>query len=79
MQSWEERQAEMDAWEKKLAAALPEDPSKLSNADHKKVAQVFIDEYGLDAADVFYEDDRGHGPFKIRIGGTSVFVCELIE
>ena len=59
MQSWEERQAEMDAWEKKLAAALPEDPSKLSNADHKKVAQVFIDEYGLDAADVFYEDDRG--------------------
>ena len=25
----------------------------------------------------FYEDDRGHGPFKIRIGGTSVFVCEI--
>ena len=57
--TWKERQAEMAAWEKKLAAALPEDPSKMSNADHKKVAQVFIDEYGLDAADAFYEDDRG--------------------
>ena len=59
MQSWEERKAEMDAWEKKLADALPKDPSKMSNADHKKVAQVFIDEFGLDQADAFYEDDRG--------------------
>ena len=59
VKSWEERQAEMDAWEKKLVAALPEDPSKMSNADHQKVAQVFIDEYGLDQADAFYEDDRG--------------------
>ena len=58
MQSWEERQAEMAAWEKKLTAALPEDPSKMSNADHKKVAQVFIDEYGLDQADGFFEDGR---------------------
>ena len=59
MKSWEERQAEMDAWEKKLVAALPKDPSKMSNADHEKIAQVFIDEYGLDQADAFYEDDRG--------------------
>tara|TARA_R100000008_G_scaffold79428_1_gene61095 strand:- start:3836 stop:4456 length:621 start_codon:yes stop_codon:yes gene_type:complete len=59
VKSWKERQAEMDAWEKKLVAALPKDPSKMSNADHKKVAQVFIDEYGLDQADAFYEDDRG--------------------
>ena len=58
VQSWEERKAEMDAWEKKLVAALPKDPSKMSNADHKKVAQVYIDEYGLDQADGFYEDDR---------------------
>ena len=56
--SWAERQAEMDAWEKKLIAALPEDPSNMSNADHQKVAQAFIDEYGLDQADAFYEDDR---------------------
>ena len=59
MKSWKERQAELDAWEKKLVAALPKDPSKMSNADHKKVAQLFIDEYGLDQADAFYEDDRG--------------------
>jgi hypothetical protein len=57
VQSWKERQAEMDAWEKKLAAALPKDPSDLSKADHKKVALVFIDEYGLDQADAFFEDD----------------------
>ena len=57
VQSWKERQAEMDAWEKKLAAALPKDPSDLSKADHKKVALVFIDEYGLDQADGFFEDD----------------------
>ena len=25
----------------------------------------------------FYEDDRDHGPFKIRIGGTSDFVSEI--
>ena len=49
----------MDAWEKKLVAALPKDPSNMSNADHQKVAQAFIDEYGLDQADAFYEDDRG--------------------
>ncbi len=49
----------MAAWEKKLVAALPKDPSKMSNADHQKVAQVFIDEYGLDQADGFFEDDRG--------------------
>ena len=55
MQSWAERQAEMAAWEKKLVAALPKDPSKMSNADHKKVAQLFIDEYGLDQADGFYD------------------------
>lgn len=59
MQSWEERSAEMDAWEKKLAAALPKDPSRMSNADQQKVAQVFIDEYGLDQADAFYEEERG--------------------
>ena len=59
MKSWKERQAELDAWEKKLVAALPKDPSKMSHADHQKVAQVFIDEYGLDQADAFYEDDRG--------------------
>ena len=59
VKSWAERSAEMDAWEKKLAAALPKDPSKMSNADHQKLAQVFIDEYGLDQADAFYEDDRG--------------------
>ena len=57
VQTWKERQAEMDAWEKKLAAALPKDPSDLSKADHKKVALVFIDEYGLDQADAFFEDD----------------------
>jgi len=59
VKTWAERQAEMDAWEKKLLAALPKDPSKMSNADHQKVAQVFIDEYGLDQADGFYEEDRG--------------------
>lgn len=59
VKSWKERQAEMDAWEKKLVAALPKDPSNMSNADHQKVAQAFIDEYGLDQADAFYEDDRG--------------------
>ena len=59
VKSWKERQAEMAAWEKKLVAALPKDPSKMSNADYKKLAQVFIDEYGLDQADAFYEDDRG--------------------
>ena len=58
VKTWKERQAEMAAWEKKLVAALPKDPSKMSNADHKKVAQVFIDEYGLDQADGFFEDDR---------------------
>jgi hypothetical protein len=58
VQSWEERQAQMDEWEKKLVAALPKDPSSLSRADQEKVAQVFIDEYGLDQADAFYEDDR---------------------
>ena len=57
VQTWAERQAEMDAWEKKLAATLPKDPSDLSKADHKKVALVFIDEYGLDQADAFFEDD----------------------
>ena len=25
----------------------------------------------------FYEDDRGYGPFMIRIGGTSDFVSEI--
>ncbi len=25
----------------------------------------------------FYEDDRGRGPFKIRIGGTREFVSEI--
>ena len=25
----------------------------------------------------FYEDDRGHGPFMIRIGGTSEFVSGI--
>ena len=25
----------------------------------------------------FYEDDRGHGPFKIRIGGTREFVASI--
>ena len=25
----------------------------------------------------FFEDDRGKGPFKIRIGGTSEFVSEI--
>lgn len=25
----------------------------------------------------FYEDDRGKGPFKIRIGGTSEFVSDI--
>jgi len=59
MKSWKERQAELDAWEKKLVDALPEDPSKMSHADHQKVAQLFIDEYGLDQADAFYDDDRG--------------------
>ena len=59
VQTWKERQAEMDVWEKKLAAALPKDPSDLSKADHKKVALVFIDEYGLDQADGFYEDEQG--------------------
>ena len=59
LQSWEERQAEMDAWEKKLASALPKDPSKMSNTDHEKIAKVFIDEFGLDQADGFYEEDRG--------------------
>ena len=59
VKSWKERQAEMDAWEKKLVAALPKDPSNMSNADHQKVAQAFIDEYGLDQADAFYEDDMG--------------------
>jgi hypothetical protein len=58
VKSWKERMAEMDAWEKKLVAALPKDPSNMSNADHQKVAQAFIDEYGLDHADAFYEDDR---------------------
>ena len=59
MKSWKERQAELDAWEKQLVDALPKDPKKMSNADHQKVAQVFIDEYGLDQADGFFEDDRG--------------------
>ena len=59
VKSWAERSAEMDAWEKKLAAALPKDPSKMGNADHQKVAKVFIDEYGLDQADAFYEEERG--------------------
>ena len=57
MQSWEERQADMDVWEKKLAAALPKKGYNMSNADHEEVAQVFIDEYGLDQADAFFEDD----------------------
>ena len=59
VKSWKERQAEMDAWEKKLVAVLPEDPSDLSDADITNIAQVFIDEYGLDDADGFFEDDRG--------------------
>ena len=59
MQSWKEHQAEVAHWKKRLAAALPKDPSKMSNADHEHVAQVFIDEYGLDQADGFYEEDRG--------------------
>ena len=59
MKSWAERKAEMDAWEKKLVAVLPEDPSDLSDADITNIAQVFIDEYGLDQADAFFEDDRG--------------------
>ena len=25
----------------------------------------------------FYEEDRAHGPFKIRIGGTSEFVSQI--
>ena len=25
----------------------------------------------------FYEEDRAHGPFKIRIGGTSEFVSRI--
>lgn len=25
----------------------------------------------------YYEDDRGNGPFMIRIGGTSEFVSEI--
>tara|TARA_Y100000310_G_C20480326_1_gene714358 strand:+ start:100 stop:363 length:264 start_codon:yes stop_codon:yes gene_type:complete len=25
----------------------------------------------------FYEEDRGHGPFKIRIGGTREFVSRI--
>ena len=57
MQSWEDRQAEMAAWEKKLVAALPKEGYNMSNADHEEVAQVFIDEYGLDQADAFFEDD----------------------
>lgn len=59
VKTWKERQAEMDAWEKKLVAVLPEDPSDLSDADITNIAQVFIDEYGLDQADGFFEDDRG--------------------
>ena len=27
----------------------------------------------------FYEDDRGNGPFKIRIGGTSEFVSKIVD
>ena len=27
----------------------------------------------------FYEDDRGHGPFMIRIGGTRDFVSKIVE
>lgn len=59
MKSWAERKAEMDAWQKKLVDALPEDPSDLADADIAKVAQLFVDEYGLDQADGFFEDDRG--------------------
>ena len=58
MKSWAERKAEMDAWKKKLVAVLPEDPSDLSDADITNIAQVFIDEYGLDDADLLYDDNR---------------------
>ncbi len=27
----------------------------------------------------FYEDDRGKGPFSIRIGGTTEFVGKIVE
>lgn len=27
----------------------------------------------------FYEDDRGQGPFKIRIGGTREFVSKIVD
>ena len=27
----------------------------------------------------FYEDDRGKGPFLIRIGGTREFVSKIVE
>ena len=57
VKSFKERQAEMDAWEKKLAAALPQNPKNMSDADITNIAQVFVDEYGLDQADAFYEDD----------------------
>lgn len=30
-----------------------------------------------DTGVTFYEDDRGGGPFKIRIGGTSEFVSNV--
>ncbi len=58
MQSWEERQAEMAAWEKKLREALPDDLTNLNKSDMEKLAKVYIDEFGLDNADGFYEEDR---------------------
>jgi len=27
----------------------------------------------------FYEEDRGHGPFMIRLGGTRDFVSKIVE
>jgi hypothetical protein len=49
MQSWEERQAEMKAWEKKLERVLMDDLDT--------VAEFYLDEFG-DDADTFMDDDR---------------------
>ena len=60
VQTWAEREAEMDAWDQKLVAVLPPDPERrdLDQKEIEAIAKLYIDEHG-DSADLAYEDDRG--------------------
>jgi hypothetical protein len=60
VQSWAEREAEMDAWDQKLVAVLPPDPEgrDLDQKEIEAIAKLYIDEHG-DSADLALDDDRG--------------------